>query len=114
MDVFEFVLFHSTHHENPLLTCVNLACREALLSKKKNFVVTLMKHGSTPPPEQLWHVEGLIDEPCVQLYLHTLQSSMMAAVDAEPYQEDELVRVCMHRENCVSLRVGGGLVVGSG
>lgn len=55
-----------------------MACREALASKKKNFVVTLMKHGSTPPPDELHQVEGLMEDPCVLLYLHTLQSSMMA------------------------------------
>jgi hypothetical protein len=76
-----------------MLTTVNLACNEALLARKKNFVVALIKRGATPPPPQLQQVEGLMNEPCVMKYLKSVISPKEAVTPwgaPEEYYDDEV------------------------
>lgn len=62
IDTYELILSHSTHQRNPLHSCVNLACNEALKMRKKNFVIALDKWGSTPPSNQLYKMGDVLDD----------------------------------------------------
>jgi hypothetical protein len=74
-----------------MLTTVNLACNEALLARKTNFVVALMKRGATPPPPQLQQVEGLMKKPCVIKYLKSVIPPKEAVPwgAAPPHKEED-------------------------
>ena len=51
---------------------MNMACHKALKAKKRNFILSLMKRGASPPPDELWQIHGLVEEPLVQRYLKTM------------------------------------------
>lgn len=72
VDIFECILNHSTHTDDAFHSSVNIPCREALALRKKRLVITLIKHGATPPPEMLYEVEGLCDDLSVQRYIKRL------------------------------------------
>ena len=82
------VLSYSTHREDPLHSCLNLACSQAIRSSKKRFVISLIKRGSTPPPNQLLQVPGVFDDPCVQNYLETVSAAVLEN-ELSPQEDDE-------------------------
>ena len=76
VDIFECILNHSTHTDDAFHSSVNIPCREALGLRKKRFVITLIKHGATPPPEMLYNIEGLCDDSSVQRYIKRLEKGI--------------------------------------
>lgn len=93
VDTYELILSRSTHRDDPLHSCVNIACNEALKMRKRNFVVALVKRGSTPPPNQLFEMGDVLDDPYVQSYLETVMHASMYnhqyEPDFEPSSDDE-------------------------
>ena len=76
LDLFETVLSNSNHQED-FFFCLNRACNDAIQRGKTNFVVALIRRGSTPPPDQLVGLEGIFENPYVQSYLDSMRSAMM-------------------------------------
>ena len=77
IDVYEQILARGSHHIGAYHSCINEACNEAIQIRKGNFVVALIKQGSTPPPDLLLSIEGLLDHPDVQDYLDGVRSAIM-------------------------------------
>ena len=69
VDLYESILACSTHREDISPTVIDLACSEALKNQKRNFVVVLIKWGASPPPECLYKIKEVLDDPVVQQYL---------------------------------------------
>jgi len=77
IDVYEMVLSNSGHRDDILHSCVNLACNEALKMRKRNFVIALVKKGSTPPPDQLLEMGDVCEDPHVRSYLKYVATTAM-------------------------------------
>ncbi len=84
------VLSYSSHRVDPLHTCLNLACSQAMQLGKKRFVVALIKRGSTPPPNQLLQVPGVFDDAYVQSYLESVSAAMLDKEFQSREDEEEM------------------------
>lgn len=93
------ILSYSTHHEDPLHSCLNMVCSQAIRYNKRRFVVALIKRGSTPPPNQLLQVSGVFDDPCVQNYLETVSAAMLDK-EYETQEGDEEIEHDSFHEVC--------------
>lgn len=73
--LLDLILSHcQIESEDAYQTSINIACNEALRSKKKQCLLTFMKHGAMPPPEQLCRIPRILDEPLVQRYFKVLST----------------------------------------
>lgn len=89
VDLYESVLASSTHREDIMPTVIDLACFEALRTRKRNFVVALIKRGASPSPEYLY--EGVLDDPVVQEYLAEMHRSQLKRdLDLELDEDDQI------------------------
>lgn len=84
--------------EDSYQSCINVACCEAIKLKKRNCVLAFMRHGSTPPLEQLRGIPGIFNEPLVHKYVQVMESVQSSIGKEEDTihedDEDEKMKVC--------------------
>ena len=115
MDVFEMVVTYSQPHD-PYRGYLNQLCSHAISCNKTKFVISLIRRGATPPPNQLPQVPGVLDDDTVQKYLEGVSAAVLkeesgAQAPLPPLKEEESIhRVCsieLEVTECVNETVAG-------
>lgn len=88
--LYELILNYSACAEDKHHTCINFACQEALKAKKPKFAITLIKRGSTPPPEKIKEIPELARDPFVKSYMTTVGAALANRQYNERIQREEL------------------------
>ena len=68
-------------------TAINIACSEAMKTKRTLCVAALMRCGATPHPEELLRIPGILNEPVVRRYYQVLNSVQATAGQVENVTE---------------------------